>query len=76
MAPKELSALFAANVRALLAAREWSQNHLADLLGIKSGTASRLLSGDHVPSGATLSRVADVLGVQPHELLMPAKRKK
>ena len=71
MNAKDLSARFVANVRRHLAALGWSQNEFALRHGIGSGAASRLLSGAHHPTFETVAKVADLFGVEPHELLEP-----
>lgn len=51
-------------VRELRDARGWSQDHLAELAGVRQATISKLESGDVASVRlATLERVADALGV-------------
>lgn len=71
MKPKGLARLFSHNVKRLLDARGWSQGELSRRMKISAGVVSRMLSGEHAPSGATLATVAELLGVAPHELILP-----
>jgi len=73
MSTEEVTRLVIENVRRLIAAKipPWSQRELARRIGIEPGASSRLLSGNHAPSLDTLAKLATVLEVPIHELLMP-----
>ena len=77
MKPPPLASEFAFNVRRLLNGRDptWSQGELARQLGVSAGVVSRMISGNYAPTGATIAAVAEALGVQPHELILPIDEK-
>lgn len=75
MTAEEFAVVFANNVRALLAARGWSQAALAAKLDVSQPAVARMLSGNRPPNGATLAAVATVFEVDPCELICRAKTK-
>jgi transcriptional regulator with XRE-family HTH domain len=72
----EINAAFVANVLALLERKGIDQSELGRRMGVGRAVVSRMLTGEHGPSTATLAKVADVFGVTPCELLCPVKPKK
>lgn len=74
--PTLLGTLFVGNVRRILADKGLLQSQLAKMIGANPTVISRLMTAKLSPSGDTLDRVADALGVEPHELLLPVKKGK
>jgi transcriptional regulator with XRE-family HTH domain len=68
-APIPLLALVARRIKALRNARGLTQDAVAEALGIASKNVQRLEGGKQNLTLKTLSLVADVLDVEPHELL-------
>jgi integrase len=58
-----------AKLRQLRREAALSQQELADLAGTTQETISRLERGHHAARGSTLRRLAEVLGVEPKELM-------
>lgn len=67
--------LFAMNCDALMQSQDISQSRLAKIIGIHQPQLGRWLSGDTDPGLQQVCRVADALGVEPHELLLPIDAK-
>lgn len=61
--------MFSENLKTLRKARGFSQDQLATRLNIVRQTVSKWEKGLSVPDAEQLVRVADILGVQVHELL-------
>ena len=55
----------------LRSSKGWSQEQLADQLGVSAGTVKDWESGDSVPAEAKIEAVASALGVEP-DYLSPA----
>jgi transcriptional regulator with XRE-family HTH domain len=53
-----------------------TQQDLAFEVGIELGSISRIEQGRLSPRTKTLQKIADVLKVQPYQLLIPSKSKK
>jgi transcriptional regulator with XRE-family HTH domain len=68
-APPEIIAFVARRIKALRVARGLTQDAVAEALGIASKNVQRLEAGRQNLTLETLSKVADVLDVEPHELL-------
>jgi transcriptional regulator with XRE-family HTH domain len=64
-----LRQIFAANLRRVRAERALSQEALADLAGIDRTYVSALERVRYSASLDTIEKLADVLEVEPHELL-------
>ena len=64
------------NVWVCRKAADMTQGQLAELIGSTVPSVSRLESGGHLPSLATLLKVAEALGVSPCRLLEEPKPKK
>jgi transcriptional regulator with XRE-family HTH domain len=69
-APPEIIAFVGRRIKALRVARGLTQDAVAEALGIASKNVQRLEGGRQNLTLDTLSKVADVLDVEPHELLM------
>lgn len=74
MTDEELAALIGQNVRAARLAAGLTQGRLSELTGIAVPHVSRLEAGTHLPSVATLKKVADTLKVPICSLLDPPKK--
>ncbi len=68
-APPEIIAFVAKRIKALRGARGLTQDAVAEALGIASKNVQRLEAGRQNLTLETLAKVADVLDVEPHELL-------
>ena len=68
-APPEIVAFVAQRIKAIRIARGLTQDAVAEALGIASKNVQRLEAGRQNLTLKTLSLVADVLDVEPHELL-------
>jgi transcriptional regulator with XRE-family HTH domain len=66
--------VFATNVRVARAAKRLSQEALADAAGIDRSYMSRIERGITWAGLEIVVKLADVLEVEPHELLMPPRR--
>lgn len=64
-----LRQIFASNLRRVRAERELTQEKLADLAGIDRTYVSALERQVYSASLDTIERLAEVLKVEPHELL-------
>lgn len=73
---KHWATVIGANVRAAREAAGWSQQQLGDGAGMVVPVISRLESGKHLPSLASLLKVAEALGVEPAALLAQPKKKR
>ena len=69
MDPKRWAAVIGANVAAIRKAADMTQARLAAATGSTVPAVSRLESGEHLPSLATLLKVAEALGVSPCKLI-------
>ena len=56
------------NIRALRERRAYDQAELARAVGIATSTLWRIEHEDRSPRGATLRKIAEILGVEPSEL--------
>jgi transcriptional regulator with XRE-family HTH domain len=70
MANAPIRQILAANVRRLRESKGLSQGALATDAGIYQELVSRIENGVANPELETLGKIADALGVLPHELLM------
>jgi transcriptional regulator with XRE-family HTH domain len=57
------------HLRRLRRRAAFSQKELAERAGTTQETISRLERGHHSARGSTLRRLAEALGVEPHELM-------
>jgi transcriptional regulator with XRE-family HTH domain len=71
MSEEELARVIGQNVRAARVHAELSQAELGALTGLAVPHVSRLEKGNHLPSVATLKKVADALNVPICSLLDP-----
>ncbi len=71
-APLELLQAVARRIKALRQARGLTQDAVAEALGIASKNVQRLEAGRQNLTLRTLASIADVLDVEPYELLLPA----
>lgn len=55
-------------IREIRSAKGWTQEKLADEIGIPQGYISKLESGQHSPNHRTLERLASALGVEVGQL--------
>lgn len=76
MKTSKTAILLAGNVRRILLNSEMSQGELALKLKITAPVVSRWLSAKHPPAGDTIDTLAEALGVEPHELLLPVRKGK
>ena len=76
MTDLELAAVIGQNVRAARAAAGLTQGQLGDKAKIAVPHVSRLEAGTHLPSVATLKKVADALEVPICSLLDPPEDEK
>jgi transcriptional regulator with XRE-family HTH domain len=67
--PPDIVAFVAKRIKALRIARGLTQDNVAEALGIASKNVQRLEAGKQNLTLKTLSHIADVLDVEPHELL-------
>lgn len=65
---KELRPIIAANVMRLRKLRGWTQQDLAERLGVSLVHVNRLENGHHTPKGPLLYGLADALGVTTDSL--------
>lgn len=63
--------MLAENVRRLRVERGWSQQMLAEAVGVTQGAISQIENGSTGPRMATLERLAVALNVEPASLLIP-----
>jgi repressor LexA len=73
MDPITVTAHAVENITRLLALKGWTQRVLGEKTGLAQPDVSRLMRPGRATSLATLTRVADALGVQVWELLRPAE---
>ncbi len=64
-----LASLMGSKVAQRRKALGWTQDNLAEQMGVDAETVSRIERGVHLPSLLTLARVADTLRCEPGELL-------
>jgi len=69
LGPPDILAFVAKRIKALRVARGLTQDNVAEALGIASKNVQRLEAGKQNLTLKTLSHIADVLDVEPHELL-------
>jgi transcriptional regulator with XRE-family HTH domain len=62
---------FADNLRRLRHDHFWSQAELARRTGLSKLTITQLEAGERAPYGQTVRRLAEALGVSPHDLALP-----
>lgn len=74
MAEARVAVIFRANVRAILAAKGWTIQDLADRLNTKRPGISRVLSGDESVTLARAERIADALGVEFTDLFQTVEK--
>lgn len=65
----EAAAWMAKRIRAARARAKLSQAELGERMGVHKAAVSRWERGGHVPSGDSLQRIADGLGITVAELL-------
>jgi transcriptional regulator with XRE-family HTH domain len=71
----DLRAIFAANLRRLRHEKELSQEELADAAGINRTYLSKLETSGTWAGLEIIGKLAEVLDVEPHELILkPPKR--
>ena len=62
---------FADKLRRIRLGRFWSQAELARRTGLSKLTITQLEAGERAPYGQTVRRLAEALGVSPHDLALP-----
>lgn len=62
------------NLREAMSRGNWTQQELADHVGINRSRVSDLLNGKSNPTLETMRKIADAVGVPLYQLLMPIKR--
>lgn len=60
---------FATRLKKIMAEKELRQIDIANRIGINKGNVSRWMSGQNIPYGESLTRLAEVLGVSTDALL-------
>lgn len=75
-APGEMTAAFAAEVRAIVAERQIRKDHLAAQAGMDKSTLSRLLSGVRVPTLEHVDAIAAALDIPPDHLMAAVERRR
>jgi len=72
----DIAKLLATNLRRLMEAQTppWSQERLGRELEFGSGNASRLMSGKHPPTAATLAKCATLFDIELCDLLCEARK--
>lgn len=73
--PHELNDVFRGNLLRLRTDRGLSQSGLATLIGTHAPHICDLEAGRKNPSLPTIAKLAEALGVEPHDLLSPARKK-
>jgi len=73
MTEQELRAILSANLKRYRNYRKFTQEELAERLGISIPFLSDVENSRKWVSPATLVKFADALGVEPHELFKPAE---
>ena len=73
MTEHELRAILSANLKRYRNYRKFTQEELAEKLGISIPFLSDVENGRKWISPATLVKFADALGIEPHELFKPAE---
>lgn len=71
--PEPLRPYVAATIRTLRHARKWSQQELANNVGVEAREISILESGTRDPRLFTLQRLAQGLGVELYQLIWQAE---
>ncbi len=71
-----IRALLAANIHRLRKEAGMTQAQLAERADISQQVVSGLEAGERNPTLVTLEALADALGVMPHELLTPVRRRR
>lgn len=61
----------AANMRRLMADRDWKQAELAERAGIAQKTVSQILTGSSAATIETVDAIARAFGIEVWQLLMP-----
>lgn len=70
---RELMSHLGGNVQRLRLKRGWTQEHLAEVMGLDLSYAQRVERGQINLTLGSLAAFADALGVQPSALLKPGK---
>lgn len=76
MEPDELRARLAIRIRELAKRRKLRLIDLADQAGVSRGYLWAVLAGENAATIDYLCRIANVLQVDPHELLRPPRKPK
>ena len=58
-----------ANIYKVLGEKDWTQKHLADVVGITHQLLSKYINGDVVPSYLVVYRISRALGVTMEDLV-------
>jgi transcriptional regulator with XRE-family HTH domain len=67
---------FSENVKFLLTVENLTIQELADRCDMRRSYLSRLIHGHHSPSLDVIEKIANSLGVKPHEIITPEFSKK
>lgn len=65
----DIRKVIARNVRAFRQEHVWSQEELADRAGVHRTYISQVERAVTNPTATVIAKIADALGVEPHELL-------
>lgn len=74
--PAEAKAFISANVKRLLAERDWPVIKLAELTGEPQNSIYRVVRGENEPGAVLLARIAEALNTSVDFLLSPPKKKR
>ena len=69
----ELKIILAKNVKYYRYKKKFTQEHLAECLGVSANYIGRLERGQHNPSLDKIDKIATILEVQPFELFVERK---
>lgn len=71
---EQLRARIAMRIREIATRRHLPISHLADQSGVSRAHLWAVLGGRRAPTSDVLSKLAHVLGVDPHELMRPSRK--
>ncbi len=72
---RDLTDIFASRLRLARTARSWTQEDLADRVGLSVRYVGKIESRKASPTIAVLGRIAEALDLDPTELLSPTTRR-
>lgn len=68
-----LHVAMAAQIKVELAERGMDQKDLAEAVGIHAVTMTKYMKGQRVPNMTTFYKIAEALGLTPHEMMLRAE---